>query len=180
MTTNVPLPQVTLAQLYPTKLASPDDLVSKTTYKIVLDWLPTEITPCTWLKTANRSDYDTARQRMVQALSNSDNEQIHSQGECEIILYNPLNEVTEGSVTNIYFWRNGWVTPPAGRVSGGLEGVARKWALQTGLCSRVEKIDKDTVQEGEIVWISNGARGFNAGRIVSTRRPNEVLRARTN
>jgi 4-amino-4-deoxychorismate lyase len=166
-TSNVPVPSVTLAQLYPAKLASPEDMASRPTYKIVMDWIPTEITPYTWLKTANRSDYDTARQRMVQALSSSDNEEILCRGECEIILHNPLNEVTEGSVTNIYFWRNGWVTPRVGKISGGLEGVARRWALESRLCSRVERIAKDSVEEGECVWISNGVRGFNSGRVVS-------------
>jgi 4-amino-4-deoxychorismate lyase len=166
-TTMAEVSPTVFGRLYPTVLFEPAEASKLSLSHIVVDPLPTLISPFTWLKTARRDSYDEARQRMTQILSKLPVDQYATQGGSEIILHNPANEVTEGSVTNIYFWRNGWITPPAGSQSGGLEGVVRRWALERELCKGVEKVMIETVHEGEIVWISNGVRGFHPGVIVS-------------
>lgn len=52
--------------------------------------------------------YDASRSR---ALPQNPTSAVHR----EVILYNDVNEVTEGTLTSLYFWRGGkWVTPPVG------------------------------------------------------------------
>lgn len=69
----------------------------------------------------------------------------------------------EGSITTPYFARKGkWVTPPTAH--GGNVGTTRRWALETGLCSEREVLRCD-VKVGEVVWLSNGARGWGWGRV---------------
>ena len=82
----------------------------------------------------------------------------------EVLLYNPDNEILDGSTSTPYFYRDGrWVTPAS--ASGGLQGTTRRWALENGLC--VEgTIDKDSVEIGEIVWFSNAVKGFFHGVMV--------------
>lgn len=165
-TTFAPVPAATSAMLYPKHLPALEEVDQSSTYDVVLDWVPTQITPFTHLKTANRSDYDEARSRMTEVQS-----KVYGEAKAippsEVILHNPYGDVTEGSFTNVYFWRNNqWITPPVGHESGGLAGVARRWALETKLCERIEKVKVEDVQEGEVVWISNGVRGFDIGRIV--------------
>jgi 4-amino-4-deoxychorismate lyase len=155
-------------QLYPTKLPDPTALSLVTLankYDVVMDWIATPISTYTWLKTARREHYDAARKRMLNALSETQDGKASSRANCEILLHNTRNEVTEGSVSNIYLWRDGWITPPAGSESGGLEGVARRWAIESGLCKRIENVSIESVHDGEIVWISNGVRGFQSGVI---------------
>lgn len=67
----------------------------------------------------------------------------------------------EGTLTTPYFFRCGsWVTPKA--TSGGNIGTTRRWALENGLC--VEAIVKaEDLIDGELVWLSNGVRGFGLG-----------------
>ncbi len=82
----------------------------------------------------------------------------------EVLMWNLAGELTEGSITSVYLRRDGqWVTPSAS--SGGQRGTTRRWAIEQGLC--VEGIiPKDTVRNGEDVWVSNGVRGFGYGRVV--------------
>lgn len=52
--------------------------------------------------------YDASRSRALPANAASP---VHR----EVILYNEVNEVTEGTLTSLYFWRAGkWITPPVG------------------------------------------------------------------
>lgn len=76
----------------------------------------------------------------------------------EVLLYNEHGEVTEASVSTVYFWRKGrWVTPE-GRC-GGNEGTSRALALAEGWC--VEEVMRlEEVGRGEVVALSNGVRGF--------------------
>ena len=69
----------------------------------------------------------------------------------------------EGTFTTPYFFRDGkWVTP-AERCGGNL-GTTRRWALETGLC--VEGIVRaEEVKDGELVWLSNGVRGWGWGKV---------------
>jgi 4-amino-4-deoxychorismate lyase len=156
----------TLHRLYPSKLAKPDEMADMKKHTIILDWEPTAISTFTWLKTSQRDDYDVARKRMVKSFREAKS---LIPANIEIILHNPRSEITEGSVTNVYFWRNEqWITPPVGPENGGLEGVVRRWALESGLCATIEKVMVGSVQNGEVVWISNGVRGFDPG-IIRTR-----------
>lgn len=81
-------------------------------WKLKLDTQPTPSTPFTLLKTTHRQMYDASRSR---ALPSSDSAQY------EVMLYNEVNELTEGSYTSLYLYRGGrWVTPPVGVPSGEL------------------------------------------------------------
>lgn len=43
-------------------------------------------------------------------------------------------------------------------------GTTRRWALERGLC--VEgRVDRGSVRWGEVVWLSNGVRGWGWGRV---------------
>ncbi|KAF2203163.1 hypothetical protein GQ43DRAFT_390586 [Delitschia confertaspora ATCC 74209] len=181
------------------------------TWLLRLDHSPTEPTPFTSLKTTHRAPYDTARHR---ALPTNPTAPLFT----EVLLYNPCNELTEGTLTSLYFYRGGrWVTPPVGvpagefhgpsiknlnvnldgngsgedpgtpgedegelrkpfpgrwghslrsKVgSGGQRGTTRRWALWRGMCME-EPVRVETVRVGELMWVSNGVRGFGLGRVV--------------
>lgn len=49
--------------------------------------------------------------------------------------------------------------------SGGQRGTTRRWALRSGHCME-EIVDRSSVKVGELVWVSNGVRGFHIGKIV--------------
>jgi hypothetical protein len=115
------------------------------------------ITPSseTTYKTTSRYMYTEARAR-VGIKSFDEKKEV-------LILSEKDGEIMEGSLTTVYFWRNGrWTTPLVS--SGGQMGTTRRWALEKGLC--VEGIIKaDSLVDGEECWISNGVRGFNWGKI---------------
>lgn len=73
--------------------------------------LDTHATPSssfTLLKTTSRDMYDLSRSR---ALPSNASSPVHR----EVILWNEVSEITEGTLTSLYFWRGGrWVTPPVG------------------------------------------------------------------
>jgi branched-subunit amino acid aminotransferase/4-amino-4-deoxychorismate lyase len=49
----------------------------------------------------------------------------------EVLIISESGEIMEGSLTSVYFWREGkWVTP--GLDSGGQAGTTRRWALDKG------------------------------------------------
>ncbi|KAJ4384879.1 Aminodeoxychorismate lyase [Didymella sp. IMI 355093] len=77
-------------------------------WKLRLDTHPTPSSPFTLLKTTERTAYDSSRSR---ALPENSASPVHR----EVVLYNDVNEITEGTLTSLYFWRGGrWVTPPVG------------------------------------------------------------------
>ncbi|KAF2630497.1 hypothetical protein BU25DRAFT_313121, partial [Macroventuria anomochaeta] len=79
-----------------------------TEWRLRLDTSPTPSSPYTLLKTTERGVYDASRSR---ALPDNQASAVHR----EVILYNEVNEVTEGTLTSLYFFRGGrWVTPPVG------------------------------------------------------------------
>ena len=81
-------------------------------WKLKLDTSPTPSTPFTLLKTTHRAFYDTSRSR---ALPPNPVAPMFS----EVMLYNEVLELTEGSMTSLYFFRGGrWVTPPVGVPAG--------------------------------------------------------------
>lgn len=110
-------------------------------------------------KTSSRSDYD-------KAYSN-----IHSypapvlyhgvQLQIEILIANDCREIMEGCRFTPYFWREGkWITPA--RHCGGNLGTTRRWALTMGLCE-VGMVLVGSIKCNEIIVLSNGAKGFQAG-----------------
>ncbi|KZS93305.1 D-aminoacid aminotransferase-like PLP-dependent enzyme [Sistotremastrum niveocremeum HHB9708] len=122
-------------------------------------YLDTEATPSslfTSTKTTSRAHYDNARNRVG----------IKDRSEPkEVILFNERGEVTEGSVRNVAFWRDGiWITP--GVDSGCLPGTVRRWMLERGKMKE-GLVKKDTLKNGEWVLLSNGVDGVQLGKIVN-------------
>ena len=76
--------------------------------------------------------------------------------------------MTEGTYTTVYFRRDDgegkeiWVTPRW--QAGGNQGTTRRWALENGL-AKEEIVMRESVKKGEVVWLSNGVRGFGWGTI---------------
>lgn len=77
-------------------------------WKLKVDTQPTPSSPFTLLKTTKREMYDESR---VRALPENASAPAHR----EVMLYNTVNELTEGTLTSLYLYRGGrWVTPPVG------------------------------------------------------------------
>lgn len=128
----LPLPPVPLKTLYPPSLSppnqppqrhpanteppspSPQTASNPESPECVfrLDTAPTPSTPFTLLKTTYRDFYDQSRAR---ALPTNPLGQEHT----EVLLYNEVSELTEGTMTSLYLYRGGrWVTPPVGVPAG--------------------------------------------------------------
>ncbi|KAK6348970.1 hypothetical protein TWF730_009731 [Orbilia blumenaviensis] len=159
------IPYIPLKSLFPTSLTPPESAVP---WSVYLDTLPTSPTDFTRYKTTARTHYNTARSRA----------NINSFLETkEVILWNPEGWIMEGSITNVYFYREekgGWITPstlvddPTGQKKGkgGTAGTVRRWLIQEGMV-RVGDLKKGGVEVGELVWLSNGVKGLVLGRITS-------------
>ncbi|KAJ4299384.1 Aminodeoxychorismate lyase [Kalmusia sp. IMI 367209] len=81
-------------------------------YLLRLDTQPTPSTPFTLLKTTARDHYDASRAR---ALPSNPSGAVYA----EVLLYNEVSELTEGTTTSLYLFRGGrWVTPPVGVPAG--------------------------------------------------------------
>jgi 4-amino-4-deoxychorismate lyase len=109
----------------------------------------------TLYKTTSRGMYTRARERA--GIKGFDEKK-------EVLIVSDRDgEIMEGSLTSVFFWRNGkWTTPPVS--SGGQIGTTRRWALEKGLC--VEAVVKaDSLVDGEECYISNGVRGFNWAKV---------------
>lgn len=170
--TTGPVPETTLANLFPESLPPPEGVEDSGTdqgissklpgYDILVDTPMTTRSEYTHFKTTKRAAYDGARQRAQISLTDLK----------EVLIINETNAaVMEGSITTPYFWRNGkWVTPAVSKEysledgSGGQNGTSGRWALERGI------VVEDTVLVGSLVdgeecWLSNGVRGFFFGRI---------------
>lgn len=74
---------------------------------------------------------------------------------------NLSEEIMEGSISTPYFQRGkNWVTPAARQ--GGNVGTTRRWAMEKGLCIE-GVVERRSVKVGEVVWLSNGVRGWGWG-----------------
>ncbi len=154
-----------LEDLFPSTLADPEGHVSKKEdqddqpkmlqqWTVVLDYQRTAPSPFTTYKTLERKDYIASRAR-AKILS--------FQKPREVLLVNRDEEIMEGSLTSVYFYRGGrWVTPPL--TSGGQAGTTRRWALKQGLCVEEVVLASD-VKDGEECYLSNGVRGFFRARV---------------
>ena len=124
-------------------------------WEIIPDTVRTTPSPYTTYKTTSRDMYTTARER-VGIKDMAEKKEV-------LIISDKDGEIMEGSLTSVFFWRNGkWTTPPIS--SGGQDGTTRRWALEKGFC--IEGVVRvDELVEGEECWISNGVRGFSLGRV---------------
>lgn len=117
------------------------------------------------LKTTDRRAYDDARVRAgLQPVGSLDPPA--NDAPDDVILYNTRNHVTESSVCNVSFYRNGrWVTPPL--AAGCISGVLRRWLIeQHRIFEAVEdELTLDSIKDDEWVLVSNGVTGCRLGRI---------------
>ncbi|KAK9235910.1 aminotransferase class IV-domain-containing protein [Lipomyces kononenkoae] len=138
-----------------------DDTLPETSWVVYLDSERTPQTPITMFKTSNRDPYTAARERVLppgMPLSST----------TEVLLFNEKDQVTEGSLTNVAFWRNGeWITPSSDTI-GGLRGAVKAELLDRGLLREMkdgEAVLKDSIREGEKVLLLNGIQGVTCGYI---------------
>ncbi|KAL2113827.1 hypothetical protein VUR80DRAFT_2219 [Thermomyces stellatus] len=149
-----------LGELFPARLAPPGEEEGEgPTWEVVLDDAGTDKSEFTHYKTTKREMYNLARERKGIQLGQLK----------EVLITGPDGVVMEGSITTPYFWREGrWVTPRVGATigdegCGGQDGTTRRWALESGLA--VEGVvEARQLVDGELVWLSNGAKGFIKGR----------------
>ncbi|TVY40397.1 Aminodeoxychorismate lyase [Lachnellula occidentalis] len=122
-------------------------------FEVMPDTMKTTPSPYTSYKTTSRDMYTNSRQRV--GIRDFTARQ-------EVLLVSGNGEIMEGSLTSVYFWRDGrWTTPNV--ASGGQIGTTRRWALERGFC--VEGVVKaDSLADGEECWISNGVKGFLPGK----------------
>lgn len=144
----------------PTSWRDLESLSGSFPWRLVVDSVAIAPSQFTTYKTTSRDHYDAARKR-VGIASPTD--------PIEALLFNPLGEVMEGSITCVYFRRRlhhhheqegskaEWITPPLS--SGGMISVSRQYALNHGFCTE-QVIRVDELVDGERCLISNGVRGF--------------------
>ncbi|KAI5853242.1 aminotransferase [Morchella snyderi] len=150
-----PIPPVPVTILFPSTLPNPSSLSSPPLWKIHIDTISTASSLFTSHKTTFRDHYDAARLR-AGIINYTDT--------TEVALWNEDGVMMEGSITSVYFWRNGvWVTPPL--ESGGNNGTTRRWLLEKGMVIEAV-VRKESIEAGEVVLISNGVRGIWAGTVV--------------
>ncbi|KAK9461912.1 aminotransferase class IV-domain-containing protein [Lipomyces oligophaga] len=129
-------------------------------WKIYLDSHPTTQSDLTMFKTSDRSAYSVARERVLPA-------SVPISSPIEILLYNPRNEITEGSLTNVAFFRNGkWVTPSSSSI-GGLRGSVKAELLASGAIHELSADENpvlvSSLIEGEKILLMNGVQGCTCG-----------------
>lgn len=116
--------------------------------------------PFTSFKTTKRDIYNKSRQRILDPIINDpDNKDKNTL--YEVLLYNTRDEITEGSITNVAFFRDGqWKTPPLG--SGCLCGVVRHHLLTKKLIQE-DIILKKSLRDKEPLLLFNGVQGVVHG-----------------
>jgi 4-amino-4-deoxychorismate lyase len=92
-------------------------------WDVVPDTVRSMPSPYTSYKTTNRDLYVAARQR-VGIKDMAEKKEV-------LIISEKDGEIMEGSLTSVFFWKDGkWTTPPVS--SGGQVGTTRRWALEKG------------------------------------------------
>lgn len=131
------------------------DPESSNVWIVIPDPQRTTPSPYTKYKTTSRDMYTSARDRA--GIKNMAEKQ-------EVLIISEEDgEIMEGSLTTVFFWREGkWITPRL--TSGGQDGTTRRWALERGICSD-GNVKVESLVEGEECWISNGVKGFNFGKV---------------
>ncbi|KAK9320474.1 aminotransferase class IV-domain-containing protein [Lipomyces orientalis] len=138
-----------------------DDTKPETSWVVYLDSESTPQSSITMFKTTNRDPYIAARERVLPP-------GLPIRGTVEVLLFNKKGQVTEGSLTNVAFWRNGeWITPSSNEI-GGLRGAVKAELLDRGLLREMkdeEAVLKDSIQDGEKVLLLNGIQGVTCGYV---------------
>ncbi|KAK9485790.1 aminotransferase class IV-domain-containing protein [Lipomyces starkeyi] len=138
-----------------------DDTKPETSWVVYLDSERTPQTAITMFKTSNRDPYKAARERVLPP-------EFPLSARVEVLLFNEKYQVTEGSLTNVGFWRNGeWITPSSNGI-GGLRGSVKAELLDRGLLREMkddEAVLRDSIQEGEKVLLLNGIQGVTCGYV---------------
>lgn len=160
-------------------------------YDVVVDTQSTMSSPFTSFKTTKREIYSTARENnlrpplgkstkpgppitsdTVLSLENPSSPSSPLDAEPrtypssspmlqEVLLYNTRDEIMEGSITNVAFFREGsWRTPPLG--TGCLSGVVRHHLLTKQMVQEAV-IPKKSLVNGEPVLLFNGVQGIVRG-----------------
>lgn len=110
-----------------------------------------------WLrhKTTNRAFYDAPRQ------------QAHAElGVDEVVFLNERDEVTEGSITNLFVERDGMLlTPPLS--SGLLPGTLRAELLASGR-AKEQVLTLADLEQAEAIWLGNSVRGLMRAEWIRT------------
>lgn len=127
--------------------------------KVYISPQATSASPFTVHKTNHRPMYSSAR-----SAADIEHEPPTS---AEVLLHNEQGQITEASVSTVYFFRNGsWITPAS--QCGGNLGATRALALSRGWCTE-GVVDLHEVKPGEVIVLSNGVRGFWPARIASAK-----------
>ena len=110
-----------------------------------------------WLahKTTNRAFYDEPRQRAHADL-----------GVDEVVFLNENNELTEGSITNLFIERDGrLLTPPL--AAGLLPGTLRAELIDTGKAVE-QRLTLADLQTAGAIWLGNSVRGLMRAEWIKT------------
>ncbi|KIJ66197.1 hypothetical protein HYDPIDRAFT_86271 [Hydnomerulius pinastri MD-312] len=119
------------------------------------------------MKTTNRQAYDDARARAgIPPVGTPRPHDGVSDHPDDVILFNVSNAVTESSICNVAFYRDGkWLTPPL--AVGCISGVIRRWLLENGRIYEAAEnsILLGTIKDNDWVLVFNGVIGCRLGRV---------------
>ena len=108
-------------------------------------------------KTTRREVLDNERERLA-AETGCD----------EVLFVNERGELTEGSYTNLFVEKGGWLlTPPLS--CGLLDGTLRRELLETGEQVEERILYPHDLDEADAVWLGNSVRGLQPARPVTPR-----------
>ena len=155
------------SQLYPSSLTTiADPLLSDLSYlrwRVYVTFDMVNPSLFTRYKTSNRRVYDKALALPPKNPSGTTLENGVPLN-TEVLIVNERWEIMEGCRFTPYFRRGDkWITPAA--VCGGNLGTTRRWALEKGLCEE-GVVKGGSVKYYDIIVLSNGARGFEAGIVL--------------
>ncbi|KIY03300.1 uncharacterized protein Z520_01767 [Fonsecaea multimorphosa CBS 102226] len=123
--------------------------------QVTIDAQPTHTSLFTRHKTNHRRPYDDARARAELLPTTPPTAR-------EVLLSNTEGQVTEASLSAVYFFRNGTWRTPRSDDGGAMLSVTRLYALEAGWCDEGTVLVRE-VEDGEVVWLSNAVRGFFPG-----------------
>ena len=147
------------SSLFPFSLADPSALTTTLTNLATVYLAPNPITTSifTTHKTTDRDPYTQALSSLPSSITSL------PPTTAEVLLFNSSNQITECVYSTPYFKRGDEIITPHSSCGGNL-GVTRRLALERGWC--VEGIiTRESVTDGEVVWLSNAFRGFWAARV---------------
>ncbi|EXJ73821.1 uncharacterized protein A1O5_03583 [Cladophialophora psammophila CBS 110553] len=126
--------------------------------EVSVDAQHTHVSLFTRHKTTHRKPYDDARARAPASPLLPTTPPTAR----EVLLSNSHAQITEASLSTVYFLRGGgrWLTPRS--ACGGMQSVTRLYALAAGWCDEGAVLVHE-VRDSEMVWLSNAVRGFFPG-----------------